>query len=57
MSNPIANLDVETLNREYRDAGIARFLSTKQLLLEYMEADGGRVWSAIRKAEWELLLG
>lgn len=44
--NPWVSHDVESLDKEDRDAGIARYSSTKELLLEYNEANCRRVCSA-----------
>lgn len=40
---PIINGGVDSLDEEYRDAATARYSTTKELFLEYMESDSRRV--------------
>lgn len=48
---------MESLDNENRDTGKARYSHRKKLLLEYVEADNGRVWCAKRRVELDVWLG
>lgn len=45
---------MESVDNEDREAGTARYLSAKELLLEHTESDSGWEWSAKRKAELDV---
>lgn len=54
--NPVVNHVVESLSKEDKDTGIEMYQSTKELSLEYVEADCGWVRSTNRRAELDVWL-
>lgn len=57
MCNQFVNHGKESLDKENRGAGRARYSSVNELLLEYVESDGGPVWSVKRRAKQDVWLG
>lgn len=48
---------VESLDESDRSVGTASYSSAKELLLEYIESDSERVWSARRRVDLDVWLG
>lgn len=55
--NLIVNQSLESLNKNDKGAGTARYSSTKEMLLECMKGDSGLVWSAKRSALLDVWIG
>lgn len=48
---------MKTLDKEEGSVGTAKYSSTKELSLEYMESDSGRLRSTKRKADLDVWFG
>lgn len=48
---------VKSLDKEERDAGTERCSSTSELLMNYIESNSGRMWSATESVELYKWLG
>lgn len=54
--NPIASHDKKRLDKEDSDALTSWYSFTKGPLLEFVEVDSGRVWTAKQRVELNVLL-
>lgn len=57
LQSPVINVKDEQCDRNDREDGRARYISTKDMKLEYLESDTGQLWTTRTGASIEAWLG